>query len=117
MATSGNNRDKKRDKKRVGSIDDDWPQSVEEAVDRILQGMSDEEKHLVRATPRDDLILFHHGWGAGIRNSFGLWNGNRALMRSCAMARGGGPGSSIMYPDDASLVIMEAVWERLQEEQ
>jgi hypothetical protein len=59
----------------------------------------------VRGTPRGDLIRFHHGWGTGIRNAFGLWGGNRALLDSC----GGG------HPDDASMVIIEAVWKHLHE--
>lgn len=46
----------------------------------------------------------------GIRNAFGLWGGNVALMQSGAQAR----GYPFIHPDDASVVIIEAVWERLQ---
>lgn len=77
-------------------------------------------KMTVRSTPKDELILFHHGWGTGIRNAFGLWKGNAALMRSCAEARGGrtgaGTGAAFLHPDSASMVIIEAVWLRLQTE-
>lgn len=81
-----------------------WPKSLDEAVQRILSRMSPEDQKTVRETPRQQLILFHHGWGTGIRNSFGLWQGNHELLQSC----GGG------HPDDCSMVIIEAVWERLQ---
>lgn len=84
--------------------DPNWPKSVDEAVQHIVSKMSPEDLRLVRDTPREDLIRFHHGWGTGIRNSFGLWQGNRELLESC----GGG------HPDDCSMVIIEAVWERLQ---
>lgn len=85
---------------------------MDEAADRILQGMSDADKQLIRSTPKDDLIQFHFGWGISIRNSFGLWGGNAALMRSCAMAS----GQAYLDPDDASMVIIEAVWWRLRGE-
>ncbi|HEX6543385.1 MAG TPA: DUF6794 domain-containing protein [Ktedonobacterales bacterium] len=91
----------------------DWPQTVDEAVERLLQGMSEAEKQTVRSTPKDKLILFHRGWGMGIRNAFGMWQGNRALLASCAAWRGYG---SIAFPDDASMVIIEEVWQRLQDE-
>jgi hypothetical protein len=81
-----------------------WPATLDEAVNQIVSQLSDEDKARVRKTQRDDLIMFHLGWGTGIRNAFGLWRGNKALLESC----GGG------HPDDASMRIIEAVWERLQ---
>lgn len=93
-----------------------WPQTVDEAVARILAGMPEADQQMIRATPKDDLIMFHHGWGTGIRNAFGLWGGNTALMKSCAEAQGYGADPAFMHPDDASGVIIEAVWRRLQDE-
>jgi hypothetical protein len=83
-----------------------WPKTVDEAVTRIVSQLSEEDKKIVRDTPKEDLIQFHHGWGTGIRNSFGLWRGNRALMEDC----------KAKHPDSASMVIIRAVWDRLQEE-
>jgi len=54
--------------------------------------------------PEEQLIRFHHGWGTGIRNEFGLWKGNKELLADCHAE----------HPDDASMVIIQAVWERLQ---
>ena len=82
-----------------------WPRTVEEAVTRILAGMSDKDKALVKATAKEDLIEFHHGWGTGIRNRFGLWSGNKELLADCHAKE----------PDEASMVIIEAVWQKLQE--
>ena len=85
---------------------DDWPRSLDEAVDRLVANLSEDDKRLLRGVAKQEVIRFHHGWGTGIRNDFGLWSGNRALLRSC--------GAS--FPDQASLVIMEAVWQRLQDD-
>ncbi len=43
----------------------------------------------------------------GIRNAYGLWAGNKALLESC--------GSANIHPDECSMTIIEAVWDRLQE--
>ena len=71
-----------------GKDNRDWPQTVDEAVDRLLVGLSDKDKETVRSTPKDELYKFHFGWGMGIRNGFGLWQGNAALMKSCAKVSG-----------------------------
>jgi hypothetical protein len=83
------------------------PRTVDEAVDEIISGLSEDDKALVRGTARDDLIRFHHGWGTGIRNGLGLWGDNTELLASC--------GSPRMHADTASMVIIKAVWARLQE--
>lgn len=85
-----------------------WPTSVQETVADILKSLSDEDKATLRKTRKDDLIMFHHGWGTGIRNHYGLWRGNDKLIESAC-----GKGC---HPDDASMVIIEAVWLALQHE-
>ena len=93
-------------KKQSGS-EDEWPRTVEEATARLLAVMSDKDKELVRKTAEEDLIGFHHGWGMGIRNDFGLWQGNDALLKSCGE----------QHPDDASMVIIRSVWKELRKNQ
>jgi len=82
----------------------DWPRTIEEAADRILENMSADDRARVRDTKREDLIGFHFGWGTGIRNAFGLWTGNQALLDS----------SGSDDPDDCSMRIIECVWEKLR---
>ena len=84
---------------------DHWPANLDEAVEHILERMSPRDRALVSSTPRDQLGQFHQGWGMGIRNALGLWEGNSALKESC--------GSPRMDADEASGVIMEGVWYRL----
>lgn len=86
---------------------ENWPTTVEATVTDIIAGLSAEDKETVRKSKRDDLIMFHHGWGTGIRNHYGLWRGNDKLIESAC----GEP----CHPDDASMVIIEKVWEALQE--
>lgn len=82
------------------------PKTVEEAVDQILSSMSESDKELVKNTHEEGLDSFHVGWGMGIRNGFGLWGSNKELLKAC--------GSEDMDPDEASMVIIKAVWENLQ---
>jgi hypothetical protein len=85
---------------------DKWPTSVAETVEDIVQRMSEEAKEIVRTTKKEDLIKFHRGFGMGIRNYYGLWRGNNNLILSAC----GKP----CHPDEASMVIIEAVWTALQ---
>jgi hypothetical protein len=88
---------------------DTWPTTVDEAARLIVSKLSPADKEKVRKTPESDLILFHHGWGTGIRNSLGLWRGNERLLASCARGQG-----QPVHPDDCSMQIIEAVWKLLQ---
>ncbi len=80
------------------------PRTVLEAVKQILGEMAAEDKREVRDMPKDELGQFHHGWGQGIRNSMGLWGRNPELLADTGKS----------HADDASMVIIEAVWKALQ---
>ncbi len=86
---------------------ENWPTTVKATVADILKGMPEESVRIVKSTAKDDLIKFHHGWGTGIRNHYGLWRGNKELLRDAC-------GGDACHPDDASMVIIEAVWEELR---
>ncbi len=89
----------------------EWPVTCEGAVSDTLKRLSSESRVTIRDTPRDKLIRYHHGWGTGIRNRLGLWRGNIALVDSCLARR---PNAQ-RHPDEVSMIIIEAVWEKLQE--
>lgn len=80
------------------------PKTVEEAVNGLIKAMSDENKKLIKNTKKEDLIKFHHTWGKAIRNNFRLWGENKELLKS----------TGTKHPDEASMVIIEAVWTKLQ---
>ena len=89
------------------SLDPDkWPTTVEDTVRDLLSRMPAADKVRVKITKKEDLIQFHHGWGTGIRNYYGLWRANEKLILSAC----GHP----CHPDDASMKIIEAVWQKLQ---
>jgi hypothetical protein len=81
-----------------------WPENLDEAVKQILSVMPMTNRATLRKMERDELLNLHFCWGIDIRNRLGLWEGNEALMRDC----------KANHPDDASRVIIEAVWVGLQ---
>jgi hypothetical protein len=84
------------------------PRNVPRAVDRIMEGMYPALKDKLLSTKRDDLVQFQTDWGSGIRNSLCLnAGGNDQLIRNACKGE-------LCHPEDASLVIMGAVWDRLQ---
>jgi hypothetical protein len=121
----------------------DPPQTLVQAVDRLLAELSAEEREELRLMKEDQLIDLHFSLGMGIRNSFPIW-GNEALLRSCAAERrrrieaemnklltanrgkkaveadirelfGRLLQAEAIHPDDASNYIIHAAWERLQD--
>ena len=87
----------------------EWPRTVEEAVDRLLSLMSEEDKQSLKNTPEKDLIMFHFGLGEHIRNEFGLWQGNTELLKSCEKE------SNFVHPDSTSSIIIEELWKKLRD--
>jgi len=85
-----------------------YPRTLAEAVDKLMASMSDEDRRVIKVTPRDELIRNHLGLESYIRNEFGLWKEESELLHSLT------PGDSPEDPDDASLTILEALWTRLQ---
>ena len=84
----------------------EWPTTVQGVVKDILTRLSEKDKATVRNTKLEDLIQFHHTWGMAIRNYYGLWRGNDAVIRdACGRA---------CHPDDVSMLIIVAVWRQLQ---
>ena len=84
------------------------PRSVTRAVDRIVADMYPELRDKVLATKREDLVQFRQDWGKGIRTQLCLVaGGNDQLLRSAC-------GGELCHPETASMVIMEAVWDRLE---
>lgn len=85
---------------------DEWPTTVQAVVIDLLAVLPEEDKAELRRMKRSELALLHHGWGTGIRNHYGLWRGNEALIHSACGRR--------CHPDTASMIIIEAVWLVLQ---
>jgi hypothetical protein len=93
-----------------------WPETLNEAVDRLLSELSEADKAKIKSMEKEDLWDVHFSLGLSIRNRFGLHAGNRKLMESCArQLHPNDPKPTFAFhEDDASSVIVEALWERLQ---
>ncbi|WP_434141213.1 hypothetical protein JQR84_24075 (plasmid) [Pseudomonas luteola] len=89
------------------SVPGRWPTTVEAAVKQLLTMLSEESKATVRELPEEELIHCHYGLGMAIRNEFGLWKGNEKLLKAACPAGG--------HPDDASMVIIQALWQALHD--
>lgn len=92
-----------------------WPETIGDAVDRIIDTMNEKKKSSLRNTPFDELIRFHFCLGGFIRNECGLNQGNAALMKACARSRHNDFERLLFLndPDEASGFIVEEVWKRL----
>lgn len=89
-----------------------YPLTVEEAVDRLHADISLNDEIRLAAMTEEDLTNFHFSLGHHIRNEFGLWSGNDALLESCRIIA----GRQYLHVDDASSVIIKALWLRLKQE-
>jgi len=89
----------------------EYLKTVDEAVNRLLSDIPIHEKRRIANLPEDGLVNLHFGLGQGIRNDFGLWAGNEALLESCRQVA----GKAELHVDSASTVIIKALWARLQE--
>jgi hypothetical protein len=59
----------------------------------------------------EDLIDAHFALAYHIRNEFGLWRGNESLLESCRIKS----GDNNLHVDDASMVIIKGLWEKVKE--
>lgn len=81
------------------SIENDTkaPETVSEAVDRLLLVLSDVQKAEIAAMKEDDLVNLHFGLGMQIRNAFGLHDQGSKLLADCG----------VVHPDDGAGVIIQ----------
>lgn len=84
-----------------------WTTTMDATAKDIIKSLPTKDKEIVRNTKKENLIMFHHGWGTGIRNHYGLWRGNNQLLKDVC-------GKEECDPDHASMLIIEKVWELLQ---
>ena len=85
-----------------------YPKSIESAVEILMESLSKDQLDQIKQLEEDELWGVHMNLGQGIRNSMGLWDDNKELLKSC--------GSDDMHPDDASSAIVKFVWLKLMHE-
>ena len=83
------------------------PRNVNRVVERIVKRIEPQFRQKLLETKRENLVQFQQDWGTGIRDSLCLEAGNNdQLIRSACSGK-------LCHPETASMVIMEAVWDRL----
>ena len=87
-----------------------WPQTVAEAVDRVIAVLSLKEKNTIARMHVADLNQLHFTLGKYIREEFGLLTGNEKLMAACCTTS----QRETMLPDEASALIVRALWHKLE---
>ena len=97
-----------------------WPTTVDVAVERLLAALSPEWKAILRGTNRDGAQRMNLSLGRWVRNQFGMWRGNLALLADCARLLDreptGPPAPGLgMDPDEASALLLGLAWDRLME--
>jgi hypothetical protein len=76
-----------------------FPRTLSETVAILSAELAEPERIVIAGTLEQDLSRFHHGLGTHIRNRFGLWGPNPALLAAC----------KANHPDEASAVILHAL--------
>lgn len=72
----------------------------------MLQGLvPDVEQVKIASMAEDELTTLHFGIGQRVRNHFGLWGDNAALLKASGEANA----------DDASGVIIQAFWQAIRD--
>ena len=87
-----------------------YPKSVAEAVEVLHANMGLNDEILLATMNEEDLIDAHLVLGHQIRHEFGLWTGNIALFESCRIIA----NDKNLHIDDASMVIINALWEKVK---
>ena len=88
------------------------PETVEEAVDYLQANIAGNYEIPLLTTKKEDLDELHFSLGAYAKGALGLWSGNEALTESCRVAS----GNKDIDVDDASMLIITLLWEKLQAE-
>ena len=86
------------------------PTTIEDAVDILLSDLPLLDRTRLSAMTSDELDLVNHLVGRQIAQDFRLYSGNDVLLSSCLSAC-----SQSGAPADPAMVIIHAMWQKLQE--
>ncbi|MFC1819533.1 YpsA SLOG family protein [Thermodesulfobacteriota bacterium] len=92
-------------------ITSNYPHTVDEAVDRLVDTLPMKEKANIANMDESEIALLHPTLGGYIRNKFGIWSGNEALLQDCRFRL----SKYDIHEDDTSSFIIKELWKRLRE--
>ncbi len=73
----------------------------EQIVEDILLSLTDADRIMLKYTPEEHLIRYHHTFGMYIRNTYHLWDKEYPYLEGA-------------HPDDYSFDIIKIVWSRVR---
>ena len=94
-------------------VEAQYPQSVEEAVDILIEGLDKEDIKIVKESGKEEFGgLAHFGLALYVRNHFGLNNSkaNDLILDICKKEG----FESMLFTDSLSGFLMDELWERVQ---
>ena len=87
------------------------PHTVDEVVDILISKMLLIDRTSIAKMEEHELIDIHQSLSGYIRNTFGLWSGNEALLQDCRVKL----NKYDIHEDDASLLIIKELWKKLRD--
>ena len=60
-----------------------FPKSIEKATEILIEALDENNLNVIKNMKEDNLWQLHMNLGQGIRNSMGLWDDNKELLKSC----------------------------------
>ena len=84
------------------------PKSIQEAVEVLLTELSEKDRQIIKMMAEEQLSSLHFSLGNHVRNGFGLWGDNEELLKACC------PDTSLQNADNASMMVIKALWWKLQ---
>jgi hypothetical protein len=86
------------------------PKTVDEAVERMISDLDLETKVRIANMDLNSLTSVHFDLDVYFKNAFGVWHGNKELLADCRATS----GESIRDEEEATFVILKAVWEKFR---
>jgi hypothetical protein len=86
------------------------PQTLDDAVNRLIAELPFKERTKIGNMAKEDLLPLCPTFMTHIRDDFGLWDDNPALLASCRTVA----GDPQLHQDEAGPLIVRKLWEKLQ---
>ena len=93
------------------TISPEYPKTVGEAVDRLISELKLKDRATISNMSAEGVAVLNQTLGKYIRDHFGLWKDNDALIESCRVLS----KTDVFNADVASMVMLMELWEKLQE--
>jgi hypothetical protein len=87
------------------------PKTVDEAVKILIEKLSVRDSTIIANMEEDDLVTLQINLGVYIGGEFDIWSGNQELIKSCSFIA----GDPYLHEDFAPMIIIEELWNRLQD--